>query len=87
MIHGKNDDSHYYHLQFKVYNNYNHLGTYSLQFHYSPQFVQQNAGRQVSVNISTDGSTSGSGTVDFERNELPDHSKLDCLTCDGSGKR
>ena len=83
-IHSKNDDSRYYNLQFTVYNKNNDNGTYGIHFHYAPQFVEENVGYTVSANAGGGGG-SGGGTVDFEGNDLPEHSKLPCLTCDGSG--
>ncbi|MBE6878515.1 MAG: hypothetical protein E7488_05040 [Ruminococcaceae bacterium] len=83
-IHSKNDDSRYYNLQFTVYNRNNDNGTYGIHFHYSPQFVEENVGYTVSANAGSTGG-GGGGTIDFEDDDLPDHSKLQCLTCDGDG--
>lgn len=85
MIHSKNDDSRYYNLQFTVFNRTNNNGTYSIHFHYSPQFVEENVGYTVSVNISTGASGGGGGTIGPDGIFIPDHSKLQCLTCDGDG--
>ncbi|MBQ3009279.1 MAG: hypothetical protein IJD80_06815, partial [Oscillospiraceae bacterium] len=78
IIHSKNDDSRYYNLQFTVYNKNNKNGTYGIHFHYSPQFTEENAGWRVSADISN------GGTVDFEGGDIPEFSKLQCLTCHGS---
>ncbi len=84
-IHSKNDDSRYYNLQFTIYNKNNDNGTYGIHFHYAPQFVEENVGYTVSANAGSSGGGGGGGTVDFEDDDLPDHSKLQCLTCDGDG--
>ena len=85
MIHSKNDDSRYYNLQFTVFNRANDNGTYSVHFHYSPQFNEENVGYTVSADISTGASGGGGGTIDHNGIFIPDHSKLQCLTCDGDG--
>ena len=87
MIHSRNDDKHYYNLQFTVFNKNNHNGHYSIHFHYAPQFVAENAGYTVSANVSNVGGISG-GSSDgsiIDIYDLPDHSKLQCLTCHGDG--
>jgi len=85
-IHSKNDDTRYYNLQFTVYNRNNKNGTYSIHFHYSPQFVEENVGYTVSSNISGGGGGGGGGggTPDFEGGDVPEFSKLPCLTCNGT---
>ena len=83
-IHSKNDESRYYNLQFTVYNKNNDNGYYGIHFHYAPQFSEENAGYTVSVSLPGS-SGGGGGTTDFEGGGLPDHSRLQCLTCDGDG--
>jgi len=83
LIHSKNDDTRYYNLQFTVYNKNNDNGHYGIHFHYSPQFVEENVGYTVSAGLSG-GSGGGGGTVDFEGNDIPEFSKLECLTCHGT---
>ncbi len=83
-IHSKNDDSRYYNLQFTVYNRNNKNGTYGIHFHYAPQFTEENVGYTVSENIGNTGG-GGGGTVDFEGGDIPEFSKLECLTCRGDG--
>ena len=46
--------------------------------------TDKNAGNSVSANKGSNGGAGGT-TPNYERNELPDHSKLQCITCRGSG--
>lgn len=82
-IHSKNDGTRYYNLQFTVYNKNNDNGYYGIHFHYAPQFTEENVGYTVSAGLPG-GSGGGGGTVDFEGGDIPEFSKLECLTCHGT---
>ena len=84
MIHSKNDDSRYYHLQFTVYNKNNDDGVYGIHFHYCPEFDEENVGYTVSERIVKNPGSGGGGIVDFEGGDIPEFSKLECLSCHGT---
>ena len=73
-----------FHVQFTVYEKDDYFAT---QLHYCNDFKVTSCGKTVSVSTGASGS-GGSGSSSSgggSGSNLPDHSKLQCLTCDGDG--